>query len=65
MPNLVKDVFKDYKEQNNILNAEMTIIPLSLKYNKYQSGYYNISVRYNLDKYNQHQFKKITKILIK
>ena len=34
MPNLVKDIFKDYKEQNNILDAEIIAINLFKKSKK-------------------------------
>ena len=34
MPNLVRDVFKDYKEQNNILDAEIVAINLFKKSKK-------------------------------
>ena len=43
----------------------MTILSLPTNDNEYYKGYYNINVRYCIDKYNQHQFKNIAKILIK
>lgn len=46
-------------------NSEMTILSLPTNDNEYYKGYYNINVRYCIDKYNQHQFKNIAKILIK
>ena len=45
-------------------NAEMTIFSLPMNNNEYQSGYYNVDVRYCLDKNVQHQFKKTGKIRI-
>ena len=45
-------------------NAEMTIFSLPMNNNEYQSGYYNVNVRYCLDKNVQHQFKKTGKIRI-
>ena len=38
-------------------NAETTIIGLPKDDNKYQKGYYNVTVRYSLDRDLQHQFK--------
>lgn len=49
----------------NYSNNEMAIISLPMNNTEYHSGYYNINVRYCIDKYNQHQYKNIAKILVK
>jgi hypothetical protein len=45
-------------------NGEMTILSLPKNNSKYESGYYNVSVKYSLDRDIQHQFKYTTKIKI-
>lgn len=46
----------DLKNEFNS-NAETTIIGINKNDNKYQRGYYTITVRYSLDRDLQHQFK--------
>lgn len=45
-------------------NSEMTILSMPANNNKYESGYYNINVRFSLDRDIQHQFKNSAQILI-
>ena len=45
-------------------NGEMTILSLPKNNSKHESGYYNVSVKYSLDRDIQHQFKYTTKIKI-
>ena len=45
-------------------NGEMTIISLPKNNNKYEHGYYKVSVKYSLDRDIQHQFKNTSTIRI-
>ena len=45
-------------------NGEMTVLSLPIQSSKYQHGYYNVNIRYSLDRDIQHQFKNTTKILV-
>jgi hypothetical protein len=45
-------------------NAELTIISLPHNDNKYENGYYQINVRYSLDRDIQHQFKNTSVIRV-
>lgn len=53
---------RDIKNQSN---NEMCILSLPMNNDKYYKGYYNITVRYSLDRFTQQQFKNDTTILIK
>ena len=44
--------------------SEMSILSLPKNTNKYQKGYYNITVKYSLDRDVQHQFKNTSTIKI-
>ena len=45
-------------------NAEMTILSMPKNDNKYQRGYYKVTVKYSLDRDIQHQFKNTSTLLI-
>jgi len=45
-------------------NSEISILSLPKNDNKYQKGYYNITVKYSLDRDVQHQFKNTTNIKV-
>ena len=45
-------------------NAEMTILSIPKNDNKYQKGYYKVTVKYSLDRDIQHQFKNTSTIKI-
>lgn len=53
------------KDTNIDSNSEMCVLSLPINDNKYYKGYYNVSVRYSLDRFTQHQFKNDLTILIK
>lgn len=46
-------------------NSEMCILSLPMNDNKYYKGYYNVTVRYSLDRFTNQQFINETNILIK
>ncbi len=45
-------------------NGEMTILSLPFNNNTYEKGYYNVDIRYSIDRDIQHQFKHNTKIRV-
>ena len=45
-------------------NSEISILSLPKNDNKYQKGYYNITVKYSLDRDVQHQFKNTSNIKV-
>ena len=45
-------------------NNELTILSMPMNNNEYERGYYQISVKYSLDRDIQHQFKNTTKIRV-
>ena len=45
-------------------NAEMTIIPYKKQSSSYDSGFYNVNVRYCIDKHNQYQYENTAKLRI-
>ena len=45
-------------------NSEISILSLPKNDNKYQKGYYKVTVRYSLDRDIQHQFKNTSTIKI-
>ena len=46
-------------------NSEMCILSLPKNNNEYYKGYYDVTVRYSLDRFSNQQFLKTTKLLIK
>jgi hypothetical protein len=46
-------------------NCEMCILSLPKNNNEYYRGYYDVNVRYSLDRFSNQQFLKTTKLLIK
>lgn len=46
------------EETRSTSNAEMAIIDVPLNNNKYQRGYYNVDVKYSIDRYTAQQYKK-------
>ena len=45
-------------------NGEMTILSMPKNDNKYQKGYYKVTVKYSLDRDIQHQFKNTSTLMV-